>query len=159
MRKPNREITEFNQIEDIIKNTNTIRLGISDKPYPYVVPVSFGYEVAGGKLAFYFHGASVGKKVNLLNENPLVCVEGDIFHRYMDTGKSVTTLYESFIAYGKCVKLNDIDAIHGLKQILLHCNYNQSKLDEKEISKILPILNVYKIEVNFVTAKHRTKDN
>lgn len=159
MRKSNREIIEFGQIEDIIKNTNTIRLGINNKPCPYVVPVSFGYEVNCGKLAFYFHGASVGKKVKLINENPLVCIEGDIFHRYMDTGKSVTTLYESFIAYGKCIKLKDNDAIYGLKQILSHCNYNESKLEEKEMSKIFPIMSVYKIEVNYITAKHRTKDN
>ena len=105
MRKANREITDLNQIIDIIKNTNTIRLGLNDTPYPYVVPVSFGFICNNGKLCFYFHGATIGKKIDLINKNPFVCVEGDIFHRYMDTIKSVTCLYESFIGYGKCEHL------------------------------------------------------
>lgn len=155
MRKSNREIHDFDKIVDIIKNTSTIRLGINDYPYPYVVPVSFGFDVQDDKLCFYFHGATIGKKVQLLDKNPLVCVEGDIFHRYMDTIKSVTCLYESFIAYGKCSLLDGNDAIHGLKQILKHCNY----FDHSFNTDVLPIVNVYKIEVESVTAKHRTKDN
>ena len=38
MRKSEREIKDFDKIIDIIKNTNTIRLGLNDEPYPYVVP-------------------------------------------------------------------------------------------------------------------------
>lgn len=156
MRKANREINNFKQIIDIIANTNTIRIGINDTPYPYVVPVSFGYEIKENKLIFYFHGANVGKKVELLQTNPLVCVEGDIFHRYMDTIKSVTCLYESFIGYGKCSKLTNEDhAIHGLQLILDHCGYSNHSFN----TNVLPILSVFKIEIDTITAKHRTKDN
>ncbi len=155
MRKANREITDLNQIIDIIKNTNTIRLGLNDTPYPYVVPVSFGFDNNNGKLCFYFHGATIGKKINLINKNPFVCVEGDIFHRYMDTIKSVTCLYESFIGYGKCVKLENEEAIYGLKQILSHCNYADHTFSES----VLPVVNVYKIEIDSITAKHREKNN
>lgn len=155
MRKSNREITNFDEIIDIIKNTNTIRLGISDTPYPYVVPVSFGFDIKDDKLNFYFHGACAGKKVELINKNPNICVEGDIFHRYLDTTRSVTCLYESFIAYGKCTKLTDDDAVYALKQILSHCNYANHYFS----TEVLPILNVYKIEIDSITAKHRTKNN
>lgn len=155
MRKSNREITELSQIIDIIKNTNTIRLGFNDTPYPYVVPVSFGFDNNNGKLCFYFHGATIGKKVDLINKTPYVCVEGDIFHRYMDTIKSVTCLYESFIAYGKCTKLEKDEAIYGLKQILHHCNYSDHTFSES----VLPVVNVYKIEIDSITAKHREKNN
>lgn len=155
MRKSEREIKDFDKIIDIIKNTNTIRLGLNDEPYPYVVPVSFGYDVKEDKLSFYFHGATIGKKVDLINKNPLVCVEGDIFYRYMDTIKSVTCLYDSFIAYGKCVKLTGNDAIYGLKQILDHCNYKDHPFNTNALS----IVNVYKIEIDSITAKHRTKNN
>ena len=76
MRKTNREIRDFDKIVDIIKNTSTIRLGINDSPYPYVVPVSFGFDIQDDKLCFYFHGATIGKKVQLLDKNPLVCEIG-----------------------------------------------------------------------------------
>lgn len=82
-------------------------------------------------------------------------MEGDIFHRYMDTIKSVTCLYESFIAYGKCVKLENEEAIYGLKQILSHCNYADHTFSES----VLPVVNVYKIEIDSITAKHREKNN
>ena len=155
MRKSNREITNIDEIIDVIKNVSTIRLGFNDTPYPYVVPVSFGFDFNGEKLNFYFHGATAGKKVELINTNPNVCVEGDIFHRYLDTIKSVTCLYESFIAYGKCTKLSDEDAIYGLNQILKHCNYANHYFNPE----VLPILNVYKIEIDSITAKQRTKNN
>lgn len=154
MRKAEREIKDFNQIVDLIKNTNTIRLGLNDSPYPYVVPVSFGFEVIDEQINFYFHGAKVGKKVQLVEQNPNVCVEGDICHRFMDTINSVTCLYESFIAFGKCQKLNGQDAIYGLQKILEHCGYGNHSINEKAVD----ITAVFKIEINSITAKHRQKN-
>lgn len=155
MRKSNREITDFGQIVDLIKNVNTIRLGINDNPYPYVVPLSFGFEVIDGKINFYFHGATVGKKIELIEQNPNVCIEGDICHRYMDTISSVTCLYESFIAFGSCKKLSGNDAIYGLQKILEHCGYPNHSVNDKAVS----VTAVYKIEIDSITAKHRTINN
>ena len=89
MRKSKREITDFHEILDIIQNMDTIRIGIHDGKYPYVVPVSFGYDSAGGRLAFYFHGAKEGKKAGLLAKNPHVCVEGDICYRFSSQGHRI----------------------------------------------------------------------
>ncbi len=156
MRREQREIKEINQIVDLINNTNTIRIGINDTPYPYVLPVSFGYEIIDNNITFYFHGAKIGKKAELLAHNQFVCVEGDIFIRYMDTIRSVTCLYESFIGFGKCEILeNENEIIHGLQLILDHCGYSNHIID----NKYLPATNVYKVEIQELTAKHRTKDN
>ncbi len=156
MRREQREIKDINLIADLINNTNTIRIGINDTPFPYVVPVSFGYEIIDSKITFYFHGAKIGKKAELLASNQYVCIEGDIFNRYMDTIRSVTCLYESFIGYGKCELLeNEKAIIHGLQLILDHCGYCNHKID----SKYLPATNVYKVQLQSITAKHRTKDN
>lgn len=156
MRKSNREIADVKQIIDLIKNTTAIRLGINDNLFPYVVPVSFGFEIIDNKIVFYFHGATEGKKVNLIENNPFVCVEGDIFHRYFETSKSITCLYESFIGYGRCERLQGDSAKHGLNEIIKHCGYtNTYNIDDK----VLQVVNVYKIELQSITAKHRTKDN
>lgn len=61
MRKSNREITDLSEIADIVRNTDTIRLGINDEKFPYVVPVSFGFDFINGKFTFFFHGAKDGK--------------------------------------------------------------------------------------------------
>ena len=102
MRKQLREITDKEEIKDLFRNTDVIRLGISDDKQPYVVPVSFGFDWSDEQPTFYFHGAREGKKFELLTKNPFVCVEGDNFYRYKKTAASVTCLYESFIAIGRC---------------------------------------------------------
>lgn len=43
MRRSDREITDFNEIVDVLRRADTIRLGLHDDPYPYVVPLSFGF--------------------------------------------------------------------------------------------------------------------
>lgn len=82
MRKQLREITDKEEIKDLFRNTDVIRLGISDDKQPYVVPVSFGFDWSDEQPTFYFHGAREGKKFELLTKNPFVCVEGDNFYRY-----------------------------------------------------------------------------
>ena len=42
MRKADRQITDLNEIADILQRCDTIRIGISDEQAPYIVPVSFG---------------------------------------------------------------------------------------------------------------------
>lgn len=155
MRKSNREITDLSEIADIVRNTDTIRLGINDEKFPYVVPVSFGFDFINGKFTFFFHGAKDGKKISLLRKNSFVCLEGDICYRFRRTKLSVTCLYESFIAFGKCCELSGEQAVYGLKSILSHCNYADVNFDEK----ILPAVSVYKVEIESITAKMRDKIN
>ena len=100
MRRSDREITNRNDIIEILHKTETIRLGINGDPYPYVVPLSFGFEDADGVLTLYIHGAKEGHKHRLLEINNHVCVEADIFYRYAETTTGLTCEYDSFIWYG-----------------------------------------------------------
>ena len=85
MRRSDREVTSFDEIVDILRQANTMRLGLHDAPCPYVVPLSFGFEAAGGRITLYFHGAMEGLKHELIARDPHVCVEADIFHGYAET--------------------------------------------------------------------------
>lgn len=155
MRKGLREITDMEEILDIIRNTQTIRLGIFGEKYPYVVPVSFGYDYSDGRLCFYFHGAKEGQKFDLLEKNPYVCVEGDIFYRFKKTAASVTCLYESFIAYGKAALLSEDEAYSGLEKILGHCGYPEATVNEKCAEKTA----VFRITVEQISGKRRDARN
>ena len=66
MRKFQREITDRNELLSVLDACQTIRLGLYDDGYPYVVPLSFGYEQINGKIVIYFHCAKEGKKIDLL---------------------------------------------------------------------------------------------
>lgn len=77
MRKAQREIKDFDGILTVLDGCQTIRLGLYDEQFPYVVPLSFGWESVGGKLLIYFHCAKEGKKVDLIAKNNAVCLEAD----------------------------------------------------------------------------------
>lgn len=54
MRKKDREIGDFSQILAIVAKSQVVRLGLFAEDYPYVVPLSFGYEHRDGTLIVYF---------------------------------------------------------------------------------------------------------
>jgi hypothetical protein len=73
VRRKEKQITEQDQIDDIIKQARVCRLGLSDNGQPYVVPLNFGYDPP----FLYFHGADRGRKLDILAANPRVCFEFD----------------------------------------------------------------------------------
>ena len=122
MRKAEREITSFEEILAVLSRCDTIRIGISDATAPYIVPLSFGYEVLDGKIAIYFHGAKGGRKAKLLRSLPRVCMEADICHGFVDNGRGGYTCdYESVIGYGTVVLLEGAEADNGIRLLLEHC--------------------------------------
>ena len=44
MRKADREIKDFEEIKELLDECQTIRLAMHDEPYPYIVPLSYGWE-------------------------------------------------------------------------------------------------------------------
>lgn len=153
MRRSDREITHFDEIIDVLDACQTIRLGLHDEKYPYVVPLSFGWEVTGGRLYIYFHCAKEGKKADLIAENNAVCFECDILNRYVKTEKSVTADYLSVIGFGYAERVTGDDAEHGIKLLLSHCGEEGSAKD----CVLSDLVAVYKITVEEITGKKRFK--
>jgi nitroimidazol reductase NimA-like FMN-containing flavoprotein (pyridoxamine 5'-phosphate oxidase superfamily) len=153
MRRSDREVTDINEIADILCRADTIRLGLHDDPYPYIVPLSFGFELEGGKFTVYFHGAKEGLKHELIKQNPRVCVEADIFHRYVDFPErgSITTEYESVIGFGRIERITGDEATKGIDLLLKHCGYAGFIYDQAMMDAIW----VYKVELFSVTGKRR----
>ena len=151
MRRADREVTDFQEIADILRRADTVRLGLHSDPYPYVVPLSFGIEACDGKITLYFHGAKEGFKHDLIRENPLVCVEADIFHGYAGTRQSLTAEYESFIGFGRAELITGEDAVKGMELLLAHCGYEGFEYGRAA----LDITAVYRITLDSFTGKRR----
>ena len=152
MRRGDREITNQDEIIDVLRRVNTVRLGIHDSPYPYVVPLSFGLEICDGQIVIYVHGAKEGLKHTLLDKNNHVCVEADIFHRYAETGTGeLTTEYESVIGFGTAEVVHGEDAVKGLDLICTHCGYNGHVYDTARLT----YMRIYKITLSSITGKRR----
>ena len=150
MRRSEREIKNWNEIVDVLKRANTIRLGINGEPFPYVVPLSFGFEDNAGQLILYIHGAKEGFKHTLLDADNHVCIEADIFHQYVETAKGgLTTEYESVIGFGIAEAVHGEEAVKGLDLICSHCGYDGYGYD----TKVLSVMRIYRIILSSITGK------
>jgi len=151
MRRTELEVTNFDELLDILRRADTIRLGLHDTPYPYVVPLSFGFEAQGGRIALYFHGAIEGLKHDLLARDPHVCVEADIFHGYREMAYGIITEYESFIGFGTCVRVEGEEAAHGIALLLERCGFAGYAYDPAKLERT----GVYRVTLESFTGKRR----
>lgn len=78
MRRSDRQITDFDRILSIIDECDIIRIGLNDGEFPYIVPLNFGYVVSGKNINFYVHGATEGRKFELMNKNGFCSFEMDV---------------------------------------------------------------------------------
>ena len=69
MRRQDREITDRELVEDVLRRGNVLYLAMCDGDTPYVLPLSYGYD---GE-ALWIHSAVAGRKVDVLRRAPRVC--------------------------------------------------------------------------------------
>ena len=74
MRRTDREVRDSSVIRHILSTARILHLGIVDCPFPYVVPLHYGYEMEEDRLVFYLHSALEGRKLTLLKADPHVFV-------------------------------------------------------------------------------------
>lgn len=67
MRQSKRQVTDKATICAMLDAIDTIHVAMHDEPFPYVVPLNFGYDWED-KLVFYFHCAHEGYKLDLLHK-------------------------------------------------------------------------------------------
>ena len=66
MRRKDRQITDLHAIRTILDGEDVLHLGLCDGNIPYVVPMSYGYEMTDdGRLTLHLHCAGEGRKLEL----------------------------------------------------------------------------------------------
>ena len=73
MRRKEKQITDMNEVVQILEQAQVCRLAMVDQGHPYVVPLNFGYRDG----ALYFHSALEGRKIDVIRADPQVCFEVD----------------------------------------------------------------------------------
>lgn len=104
MRRNDREVTDLAEIEEILKECKICHLAMVDESRPYVVPLSYGYQLKeDGTLELYFHSAKEGRKLDILRKNNQVCFEmsqeGEVVQA--DTPCNSGYYYSCVIGYGE----------------------------------------------------------
>lgn len=152
MRRSDREVSDINRIYDILSRCDTINLGMNGGVAPYVIPMTFGCAIEEGKIVVYFHSALGGRKWDILNNDPNVCVEAHLYYKTVKENDKITAKYESVIGTGKAVKVEDQkDKVAAFKIMLEH--YKESGFPA-ESCKGLPMCEVFKVVLDEVSGKH-----
>ena len=151
MRRMDRALKTPEEILRVLDECETIRLALQSDTYPYVVPLSFGWEEKDERVYLYVHGAREGLRHDLRVRDNRVCVEADRFLGYARTSSSVTCQYESVIGFGRAEIVDGEEARHGLELILQHCGYGDVPVD----GKTLEITGVWRITLSQLTGKRR----
>ncbi len=103
-------IEKHSELEEVINTCEVCYLSMIDKEgKPYVLPYNFAYE--NNKI--YLHSGNYGKKLEILRENPDVCIAFSIghklFHQHETVACSYSMLYKSVVVSGKVVFEEDIE--------------------------------------------------
>lgn len=156
MRRHDREVTEPAEVVEIMERCDVCRICLNDEDgYPYILPLNFGMTVCGGQVTLWFHGATAGRKYELMKRDPRVSFEMDCAHRLVteeDTG-NCTMEYESVIGRGQMELLPEEEKEAALDILMAHYH----KEDFAYNRAVIPQTNVFKLTVSQMTGKRRMK--
>jgi nitroimidazol reductase NimA-like FMN-containing flavoprotein (pyridoxamine 5'-phosphate oxidase superfamily) len=139
-----------NIIESIIRRASVCRIALSDDGQPYVVPVCFGY----ADNTLYFHSASSGKKLDILERNNAVCLEFDVDHEIVRSEDACkwSFNYRSVIGFGRAFFVKDLEEKKkALDLIVAHYDYGGRPAEYPEAT--LRRTAVVRVEIQSMTGK------
>ena len=155
MRKANQEITDRLILEEILVGAKICRIAMIDNGLPYILPFNFGYH----ENCIYIHSAPMGKKIDILKENSLVCFEVEQQAEIVEDEVACkwSTLYRSVIGYGNIEIVTDFEKKKlGLEIIMTqHGLTGKMDFDHKEVEFIV----LLKLKIDSMTGKQSSNWN
>jgi uncharacterized protein len=148
LRRKDKQVKNHEEVEAILKRASVLRIALHDEPFPYLVPVNFGY--ADGWV--YFHSASEGKKIDLIKKNNRVCFETEADFGLIrgDIPCHWSARYASVIGFGRVHLIEDPEGKKkGLGVILRHYSVDTLEIPDTSLARIV----VIGIEVESMTGK------
>ena len=154
MTKRERQITDEQQIMDILAAGKVLHLGLAVDNEPYVVPMNYGYTRENGKLVLYLHSAVRGKKLDMIRKNPKVFFElaCDMIPFESELPCQYGLAYSSVMGKGIARIVDDVEEKKQAMTILMK---TQTGKDFTFEDRLVSIVAVIRIDVEAYTAKHR----
>jgi len=157
MRRTDRAVTDYQQINSIIEQAKVVHIGMIDNDRPYVVPMQYGFVFADGQLTLYVHCAKEGRKLDIISKNPRVFIEVETEAAIISGGDipcKYGSEYASVMGDGTAIVVEDAaEKIFGL-QLLMK---TQTSRDFEITAQMATSVTVLRIDVPHVAAKSRTK--
>jgi len=149
MRRSEKAITDPQELQTIIQSARVCRLAMADHDTPYVVPMHFGMK----DNTLYFHCAPQGRKLSIIQRNPVVCFEVESDHRIVNTGKPCNweSRYASVIGYGTASIITDARQKRQALTIIVD-HYAPGTVYEFETKKVNDVA-ILKVDISHMTGK------
>jgi nitroimidazol reductase NimA-like FMN-containing flavoprotein (pyridoxamine 5'-phosphate oxidase superfamily) len=125
VRRRDKEITDREEMKEVLRSTKYVTLALSIKNEPYLVTLSHGYD--DKRNCIYFHCAKEGKKIDYIKANSKVWGQALIDHGYAD-GKC-NHIYTSVHFSGEITLIEDL----GEKLEAMKCMVRQLERNPKPV--------------------------
>jgi uncharacterized protein len=134
-----RVVTSPEEIRDIIRHCRVCHVAMTDpEGKPYLLPFNFGFEEG----VIYFHSSRKGKKIEILENNPSLCVNfgADYVLRYQneEVACSYSMKYRSVLAYGKAEFVEDMEQkVKALSVIMKNYSPKEFAFNSPSVREVL----------------------
>ncbi len=157
MTKREREITDVNEIKEILNTCSYLHLGLVDDGMPYIVPLNYGIieDEQDGHYIIYLHGANKGRKLDVIRKNPNCCftMERNVEPFEGRMACQYGMVYESIMGTGQVHIVDDVN--EKMKGLLALMKTQTGRDDFQFDERMVSIVTVMRIDVAEVTAKRR----
>lgn len=154
MTRREQQVTDINEIIEILEKSKVVHVGMIDGDEPYVVPMNYGYIFEDGKLTIYLHGARRGRKIGVIKANPKVfyemCCDITPFEGEVACKYGIT--YASIMGRGLATLVEDVEEKKKALSILMK---TQTGKDFTFEDKLTTVVSIIKIDTLEFTAKKR----
>jgi nitroimidazol reductase NimA-like FMN-containing flavoprotein (pyridoxamine 5'-phosphate oxidase superfamily) len=147
-------ITDIDTVIDILEKSKVLHLGLVDGDEPYVVPMNYGYTMDEEKLTLWLHGATQGRKYDVIRKNPKVFfeMECDLQPFEGDVACKYGISYSSLMGRGTAVVIEDSQEKQDALAFLMK---TQTGMNFEFNEKLASVVGIIRIDVTDYTAKHR----
>jgi len=154
MRRSDREITDLNELMEVMRRCDVCRLALNDDGYPYILPLNFGIDSRDGRVTLYFHSALEGYKVGLFERDNRASFEMDCGHelQYFEDRGYCTMAYESVIGRGKIRIVRDEEKAYALRKLMDHYHEDANAYFNPAA---IPRTLVYALDIEQMTGKRK----
>lgn len=148
MRRKDKIIEDKTVLQQILTNSLICRIALFDCEFPYIVPLNYGYK----DNALYFHGATSGRKLNLIQKNNKVGFEIEQNHEIIKAELSCdwTTKYRSIIGTGTITIITDFEKKKQALDIIMQQHGRaENTYNDKAVNKVT----VLKLDIVEISGK------
>ncbi|MDD4680917.1 MAG: pyridoxamine 5'-phosphate oxidase family protein [Clostridia bacterium] len=153
MKRKDLAVTDPARVDEIILSCDCCRLAFADGTHPYIIPLSFGYERKEETQCFYFHGAAVGRKVDLCRRLGYAGFELDRYRTVNPNEKACdfSMRYQSIVGEGEITEL--IDAKEKAQALQIIMKQLSGRDDWEFPENVLEKTCVFRLEVKELSAR------